>query len=62
MLALFLLTLVFASMSADDPPDAVALIGRLGSESFDDRVAAYKALERLRGVALPTLRAAARHE
>ena len=42
----FLLTLVLASAPADDPPDAVTLIGRLGSESFDDRVAAYKALER----------------
>ncbi len=59
MLALLLLTLVLASTSADDPPDAVALIVRLGSESFDDRVAAYKALELLRGAALPALRAAA---
>jgi hypothetical protein len=59
VLALFLLTLVLASTSADDPAEAVALIGRLGSESFDDRVAAYKALERLRGAALPALRAAA---
>jgi hypothetical protein len=54
-----LLTLVLASVSADLPPDAVALIGRLGSESFDDRVAAYKALERQGGAALPALRAAA---
>ncbi len=59
MLALFLLSLVLASTSADDPPGAVALIGRLGSESFEDRVAAYKALERLGGAALPALRAAA---
>ena len=59
MFAPFLLTLVLASASADDPPDAVTLIGRLGSESFDDRVAAYKALERLGGAALPALRAAA---
>jgi hypothetical protein len=59
VLALFLLTLVPASTSANDPPDAVALIGRLGSESFDDRVAAYKALERQGGAALPALRAAA---
>jgi hypothetical protein len=55
----FLLTLVLASTPADGPPDAVTLIGRLGSESFDDRVAAYKALERQGGAALPALRAAA---
>jgi hypothetical protein len=54
-----LLTLALASASADDPPDAVTLIGRLGSESFDDRVAAYKALDRKGGAALPALRAAA---
>jgi hypothetical protein len=54
-----LLTLVLASASADDPPDAVTLIGRLGSEAFDDRVAAYKALELLGGAALPALRTAA---
>jgi hypothetical protein len=54
-----LLALVCASASADDPPDAVTLIGRLGSESFDDRVAAYKSLEGLGGAALPALRAAA---
>jgi hypothetical protein len=54
-----LLTLVLASASADDPPDAVTLIGRLGSESFDDRVAAYESLERKGGAALPALRAAA---
>ena len=59
MFAPVLLTLVLASASADDPPDAVTLIGRLGAESFDDRVAAYKALERLGGEALPALRAAA---
>ena len=59
MFAPVLLTLVLASASADDPPDAVTLIGRLGSDSFDDRVAAYKALERLGGAALPALRAAA---
>lgn len=59
MFAPFLLTLVLASASADDHPDAAALIGRLGSESFDDRVAAYKALEHLGGEALPALRAAA---
>ncbi len=40
MFAHFLLTLVFASAYADDQPDAVTLIGRLGAESFDDRVAA----------------------
>jgi hypothetical protein len=57
--ARFLLTLVLASAAADDPPDAVTLIGRLGSASFDDRVAAYKALERTGGAALPALRAAA---
>jgi hypothetical protein len=50
---------VLASTSADDPPDTVTLIGRLGSESFDDRVAAYKALEHQGGAALPALRAAA---
>jgi hypothetical protein len=55
----FLLALALASAPADDPPDAAALIGRLGSESFDDRVAAYKALEHLGGGALPALRAAA---
>jgi hypothetical protein len=55
----FLLTLVLASAPADDRLDAVTLIGRLGSESFDDRVAAYKGLERLGGAALPALRAAA---
>jgi hypothetical protein len=59
MFAPFLLTLVLASAPADNPPDAVTLIGRLGSESFDDRVAAYKALERQGGAALPALRAAA---
>jgi len=58
VLAPVLLTLVLASASADDPPDAVTLIGRLGSESFDDRVAAFKALERLGGAALPALQAA----
>ena len=58
MFAPLLLTLVLASASADDPPDAVKLIGRLGSESFDDRVAAYKALERLGGAALSALRSA----
>jgi hypothetical protein len=59
VLALLFSALVLASTSADDPPDAVALIGRLGSEAFDDRVAACKALERLGGAALPALRAAA---
>ena len=59
MFAPFLLTIVLASAYADDPSDAVTLIGRLGAESFDDRVAAYKALERLGGEALPALRAAA---
>jgi hypothetical protein len=54
----FLLTIVLASAYADDQSDAVTLIGRLGAESFDDRVAAYKALERLGGEALPALRAA----
>jgi hypothetical protein len=55
----FLLTLVLVSAPADGPPDAVTLIGRLGSESFDDRVAAYKALESNGGAVLPALRAAA---
>ena len=59
MFAPILLTLALLSASADDPPDAVTLIGRLGSESFDDRVAAYKALEHKGGAALPALRAAA---
>ena len=54
-----LLTIVLTPAAADDGPDAVTLIGRLGSESFDDRVAAYKALERQAGAALPALRAAA---
>jgi hypothetical protein len=53
-----LLTLVLASASADDSPDAVTLIGRLGSVSFDDRVAAYRALEHKGGAVLPALRAA----
>jgi hypothetical protein len=54
-----LLTLLLASAYTDDQSDAATLIGRLGAESFDDRVAAYKALERLGGAALPALRAAA---
>lgn len=40
-------------------PDPGALVARLGSERFDDRVAAYKALEALGAEALPALRAAA---
>lgn len=59
MYALLLLTLVLASGPADDLADAVTLIGRLGSESFDDRVAACRSLERMGGAALPALRAAA---
>ena len=59
MFAPFLLTIVLASANADDPSDAVALIKQLGAASFDDRVAAYKALERLGGAALPALRAVA---
>ena len=59
MFAPFLLTIVLASVYADDQSDAVTLIGRLGAPSFDDRVAAYKALERLGAEALPALRAAA---
>ena len=59
MFAPILLTLVLVSAFADDPPDAVTLIGRLGSESFDDRVVAFKALEQLGGAALPALQAAA---
>jgi hypothetical protein len=57
--ASFLLAIVLATVYADDQSDAAALIVRLGAESFDDRVAAYKALERLGGTALPALRAAA---
>ena len=59
MLALVLLTIVFVSAYADDQSDAVTLIKRLGAESFDDRVTAFKALERMGGAALPALRAAA---
>ena len=55
----FLLAMVLASAYADDQPDVGALIGRLGASSFDDRVAAYKSLERLRREALPALRSAA---
>jgi hypothetical protein len=54
-----LLTLVLASASAGDQSEAVALIGRLGAESFDERVAAYEALEALGAEAMPALRAAA---
>jgi hypothetical protein len=57
--ASFFLTMILASAYTDDQPDAVTLIGRLGADSFDDRVAAYKALEGLGGEALPALRAAA---
>jgi hypothetical protein len=56
---LLLCASAFASASADETPDPGALIKRLGAASFDDRVAAYKALERLGGDALPALRAAA---
>jgi hypothetical protein len=59
MFAPFLLTLVLGSAPADDPADAVTLIGRLGAESLDDRVAAYKALESKSAAVLPALRAAA---
>jgi hypothetical protein len=58
MLAAFLLTIVLTAASADDPRDAATLIGRLDAPSFDDRVAAYKALETLGGEALPSLLAA----
>ncbi len=59
MFAPFLLTIVLVSANADNPPDVATWIGRLGSSSFDDRVAAYKALELLGGEALPSLRAVA---
>ena len=59
MFAPFLLTMALASAYADDQSDVVALIGGLGAQSFDDRVAAYKALERIGREALPALRAAA---
>jgi hypothetical protein len=54
-----LLTLALAMGFADDEADAVMLIARLSAPSFDDRVAAFKALERLGPLALPALRAAA---
>jgi hypothetical protein len=59
VVALVLLSLVLVSAFADDQSEAVALIGRLGAESFDDRVAAYKALERLGAEAMPALRTVA---
>ena len=58
MFVSFMLTFVLASASVDDQSDAVTLIGRLGAPSFDDRVAAYKALEQLGTKAMPALRAA----
>ena len=59
MIGSILLTALLASAYADDGSDAVTLIGRLGAETFDDRVAAYKALEQLGSEALPALRSAA---
>ena len=59
MSAFFLLTLVIVSATGDGPAGTTALIGRLGASSFDDRVAACKALEHLGREALPALRAAA---
>jgi hypothetical protein len=51
--------LVTAALASADVDEAVTWIGRLGAEAFDDRVAAYKALEQLGREALPALRAAA---
>ncbi len=59
MIVTLLLSVVLVSVSADDGPVAVKLIGQLGTGTFDERVAAYKALERLGDRALPALRAAA---
>lgn len=59
MIAPVLLTVALASAYADDAPDVAGWIGRLGAEAFDDRVAAYKAIERLGPSALPALNAAA---
>jgi hypothetical protein len=51
--------LLAAALASADADEAVAWIGRLSAEAFDDRVAACKALERLGAEALPALRAAA---
>jgi hypothetical protein len=51
--------LLTAALASADVDEAVTWIGRLRAEAFDDRVAAYKALERLGREALPALRAAA---
>jgi hypothetical protein len=59
MFAPFLLTVVLSSAGADDQSDLATLIGHLAAPAFDDRVVAYKALERKGGDALPALRAAA---
>jgi hypothetical protein len=58
--ALLILT---AALAADGPgagagADAAGLVRKLGAEGFDDRVAAYKALEALGPAALPAVRAA----
>jgi hypothetical protein len=58
MFAWLLLTLVVGTVSNDDQA-AGGLIPQLAAPSFDDRVAAYKELERLGAAALPALRTAA---
>ena len=57
MSAGLVLTIFVAFWSTDDQV-AGDLITRLAAPSFDDRVAAYKSLERLGTAALPALRAA----
>jgi hypothetical protein len=57
MMGALLLTIAALLESADDP-DPTALIRRLGSERFAERVEATKALEKLGSAALPALRAA----
>jgi hypothetical protein len=52
------LLVLLALASAPPADDPAALVARLGADSFDERVAAYKALEKLGGDALPALQAA----
>lgn len=56
MTAIGSLCLAIAALVAD--PDPEALVGRLGSSDFDERVAATEALDRLGALALPALVAA----
>ncbi|MDR3638064.1 MAG: hypothetical protein P4L84_29940 [Isosphaeraceae bacterium] len=59
MIVSFLAMVMLVLACDENEPDMVTLIGRLGADTSEERIAAYKAIERLGGAALPALRAAA---